>query len=257
MENRWLITEINDGVCRVQINRPEALNALNTELIRAIADTLETCDRNEETRCMILTGIDQAFAAGADINEMKSLSPSDFLHSHFFKDWERIRRIKKPIVAQVSGFVLGGGCELAMICDCIIASETAVFGQPEIRLGVMPGAGGTQRLTRALGKSKAMEMILTGRTITAQEAASTGLISRVVLADELEGEVRSLARSIAAHAPLAVQLAKQSVLNAAEVGFAEGLLLEQNSFYLLFSTNDQDEGFEAFLEKRKPQFHGN
>lgn len=226
-------------------------------MIRAIADTLETCDRNEETRCMILTGIDQAFAAGADINEMKSLSPSDFLHSHFFKDWERIRRIKKPIVAQVSGFVLGGGCELAMICDCIIASETAVFGQPEIRLGVMPGAGGTQRLTRALGKSKAMEMILTGRTITAQEAASTGLISRVVLADELEGEVRSLARSIAAHAPLAVQLAKQSVLNAAEVGFAEGLLLEQNSFYLLFSTNDQDEGFEAFLEKRKPQFHGN
>lgn len=226
-------------------------------MIRDIADIVEDCDRNEAIRCIILTGIDQAFAAGADIQEMHHLSPSDFLCSHFFKDWERIRRVKKPMIAQVSGYALGGGCELAMICDCIIASETAVFGQPEIRLGVIPGAGGTQRLTRALGKAKAMEMILSGRTITAQEAASTGLISRVVPADELEETVRKLASTIAGHAPLAVQLAKQSVLSAAEVGFSEGLSIEQNSFYLLFSTQDQREGFQAFLEKRKPLFHGN
>lgn len=218
---------------------------------------MEDCDQNDAVRCIILTGMDQAFAAGADIHEMHQLSPSDFLHSHFFKDWERIRQVKKPIIAQVSGFALGGGCELAMLCDCIIASETAVFGQPEIRLGVIPGAGGTQRLTRALGKAKAMEMILSGRTMTAQEAASAGLISRVVPAVQLEETVRELATSIASHAPLAIQLAKQSVLTAAEVGFSEGLLIEQNNFYLLFSTHDQREGFQAFLEKRKPLFHGN
>lgn len=233
------------------------MNAIHTELIREIADFMEDCDQNEAVRCIILTGMDRAFAAGADIDEMHQLSPSDFLHSHFFKDWERIRRVKKPIIAQVSGYSLGGGCELAMICDCIIASDTAVFGQPEIRLGVIPGAGGTQRLTRAIGKSKAMEMILSGRTMTAQEAESAGLVSRVVSADELEETVKKLAISIASQAPLAVQLAKQSVLTAAEVGFSEGLLIEQNSFYLLFSTHDQREGFQAFLEKRKPLFHGN
>lgn len=251
-----LITEKIDGIGRVKMNRPDALNALNTQIIGALADVLESWDMDPDVRCIIIAGHTKAFAAGADIKEMMDLTPSEWIQTQYFKDWKRIRQIQKPLIAEVSGFALGGGCELAMSCDCIVASETAVFGQPEIQLGVIPGAGGTQRLTRALGKAKAMEMILTGSTIKAQEAYRLGLINRVVPVNELELSTMQLATSIASQSPLALRLAKQAILATAEIGFHEGLQLEQSNFYLLFSTEDQREGFQAFLEKRNPKFRG-
>ncbi len=213
-------------------------------------------DRDEAIRVIVLTGSERAFAAGADINELSETKPVDFVMKQFFRDWERIRKISKPLIAAVNGYALGGGNELAMCCDMIIASDTAQFGQPEILLGVIPGAGGTQRLTKAVGTKKAMEMILTGKSISAEEALQWRLINRVVPAEDLEKEALSLAKEIAEKPPVAVRLAKQAVLKAQELPLEHGLNLEQNAFFLLFSSEDQSEGMRAFLEKRKPEFRG-
>lgn len=256
MSEALILVERMDQVAVIRLNRPEVLNALNTQLMNQLADVLEEMDRDEAIRCVVLLGNEKAFAAGADIPEMASMTPGEFVLGGFFKDWDRVRKISKPIVAGVSGYALGGGCELAMCCDLIVATETAQFGQPEIRLGVIPGAGGTQRLTRALGKAKAMEMVLTGASIGAQEAYERGLVNRVVPIEQLEAEVVQLAKKIASQSPLAVQLGKQAIHKAMDLTMEHGLAFEQNAFYLLFSSEDQKEGMAAFTEKRKPQFVG-
>lgn len=240
----------------IRIHRPEALNALNTSIMKRIAETMEEMDRDEEIRAIVLTGSDRAFAAGADIKELSETSSVDFVMKQFFSDWDRLRKIAKPIIAAVNGYALGGGCELAMCCDLIIASESAQFGQPEINIGVMPGAGGTQRLTRAIGKTKAMELILTGKSISAQEALSYGLVNRVVAKEDLETEALKLAKEIALKPPMAVRLAKQAVLKSEDLALEHGLQLEQHLFYLLFASEDQKEGMKAFMEKRRPEFQG-
>ncbi|SEM88770.1 enoyl-CoA hydratase-related protein [Lihuaxuella thermophila] len=256
MEEQYLIVEKQDRIGKIRLNRPRVLNALNSALIGELADVMEEMDRDDQIRVILLMGSEKAFAAGADIQELAESSPVDFVMKQFFADWERIRKIQKPIIAAVSGYALGGGCELAMCADLIVASETARFGQPEINLGVIPGAGGTQRLTRAVGKARAMEMILTGKPITAREALEAGLVNRVVPADQLEEEALALAKEIAGKPPIAVRLAKQSVLKAMDLPLEHGLHFEQNSFYLLFSSQDQQEGMQAFIEKRKPNFQG-
>lgn len=248
--------EIREQVGWIQLHRPKVLNALHTGLVKELANRLEELDLNDSIHCMVLHGNSKAFAAGADIDEMAESTPVDFIKNDFFGDWQRIRNIKKPIIAAVSGYALGGGCELAMCCDMIIASDNARFGQPEIKLGVIPGAGGTQRLTRAVGKVKAMEMVLTGSTISADEALKVGLINRVVPNDQLEAETIKLTNEIASHPPLAVRLAKQAVLKALDVPLEHGLQFEQQLFYLLFASEDQREGMKAFIEKRKPNFSG-
>lgn len=256
MTEQLLQVEKLDRVVRIRLHRPHVLNALNTTLVRQLADLLEELDREEQVRSIILTGNEKAFAAGADIQEMADATAIDFVIKSFFADWERIRKISKPIIAAVSGYALGGGCELAMCCDLIIASDTARFGQPEINLGVIPGAGGTQRLTRAAGKVKAMEMILTGKPITAEEACALGLVNRVVPVENLQDEALKLAQEIASKPPIAVRLAKQSVLKAQDVTLEHGLQFEQHAFFLLFASEDQREGMRAFMEKRKPNFQG-
>ncbi|MBA4494915.1 enoyl-CoA hydratase-related protein [Paenactinomyces guangxiensis] len=256
MTESLLIIEKTEQVGKIQLNRPQVLNALNTALVRELADVMEQMDQDDDIRCILLTGNDKAFAAGADIGEMAEATSVDFIVKPFFADWDRIRKISKPIIAAVDGFALGGGCELAMCCDIIVASETARFGQPEINLGVIPGAGGTQRLTRAVGKVRAMEMILTGKPIPAQVALELGLINRVVPSESLEEEAFQLAKEIAGKPPLAVRLAKQAVLKAMDLPLEHGLHFEQHSFYLLFSSDDQREGMRAFQEKRKPDFKG-
>ncbi len=245
-----------DAVGIVQLYRPEVLNALSTALIDEMIAALQAFDGDERIGCLVLYGNERAFAAGADIKEMAEASTVDMLTRDNLARWERIRAIKKPIIAAVSGFALGGGCELAMSCDMIIASETAVFGQPEINIGVMPGAGGTQRLTRAIGKARAMEMILTGRTMPAAEAERAGLVTRVVPKEVYLDEALRLARDIAAKAPLAVRLAKAAVNKAYELPLREGLEAERSAFYTLFSSEDQKEGMRAFVEKRKAQYKG-
>ncbi len=256
MDRKYLLIEIKEGVGRIQLHRPQVLNALNVELVEELVQTMEEMDQNSDVRTILLTGDERAFAAGADIKEMAEATAVEMLLRNQFSTWDRIRRIRKPIIAAVSGYALGGGCELAMACDLIVAAETATFGQPEINLGVMPGAGGTQRLTRAIGKARAMEMILTGRPITAEEAYQAGLVTRVVPVKELEEEAMKLAREIAAKPPIAVQLAKQAVLKAHDVTLESGLDFEQKLFYFLFATEDQREGMKAFMEKRKPRFEG-
>ena len=245
-----------EGVAIIRINRPEVLNALNMRVMEELVDALETLDKDDAVRCIILTGDEQAFAAGADIKEMMDASAMEMLRRDQFSRWDRIRKIKKPVLAAVSGFALGGGCELAMSCDMIIASETARFGQPEINLGAMPGAGGTQRLTRAVGKAKAMEMVLTGRTIDAEEALRWGLVNKVVPPESCLDEAKSWAREIATKPPVAVRLAKESVLKAFDTTIEGGLEFERKNFYLLFSSEDQKEGMKAFAEKRKPEWKG-
>ena len=240
----------------VQLYRPEVLNALSTALIDEMIAALQAFDSDDSVGCLVLYGNERAFAAGADIREMAAASTVDMLTRDNLARWERIRAIKKPIIAAVSGFALGGGCELAMSCDMIIASETAVFGQPEINIGVMPGAGGTQRLPRAIGKARAMEMILTGRTMPAAEAERAGLVTRVVPKEVYLDEALRLARDIAAKAPLAVRLAKAAVNKAYELPLREGLEAERAAFYTLFSSEDQKEGMRAFVEKRKAQYTG-
>lgn len=251
-----ILVHREDQVGIIRINRPEALNALNTSIMKQIAETMEKMDRDEEVRVIVLTGNDRAFAAGADIKELAQTTAVDFVMKQFFADWNRIRKITKPVIAAVSGFALGGGCELAMCCDLIIASESAQFGQPEINIGVMPGAGGTQRLTRAIGKNRAMELILTGRSLNAQEALSYGLVNRVVPKGKLDEEALQLAQEIASKPPMAVRLAKQAVVQSEDLSLEQGLQFEQHLFYLLFASEDQKEGMNAFMEKRRPAFQG-
>ncbi len=254
MAEEQVLVSIEDAIAVVTLNRPQVLNALSQAMMEAVAAALEACDRDPRVRCIVLWGGPRVFAAGADVREMADAA--DMIRSYRFQQWERIRRVATPLVAAVTGYALGGGCELAMACDIIVASETARFGQPEIRLGLMPGAGGTQRLTRAIGKSRAMEMVLTGRPVTAQEAWAAGLVSRVVPPEVCLDEARRLAREIAGQAPLAVRLAKEAVLQAFETSLESGLLFERRCFHSLFSTQDTREGMRAFLDKRRPEFTG-
>ena len=243
-------------IALVRLNRPKELNALNLQLMGELRDALKELDENDEVRVIILTGNERAFAAGADIKQMSGRTAMDMLKIDQFSTWDQIRRTKKPIIAAVSGFALGGGCELAMICDMIVASETAKFGQPEIKIGVMPGAGGTQRLTRAVGKARAMEMVLTGNFISAEEAFNLGLVNRVVPEELYLQETLKLAKDIADKSPIAVQMAKESVNKAFETPLQEGLFFERKNFYMLFASEDQKEGMAAFIEKRQPEFKG-
>jgi enoyl-CoA hydratase len=246
-----------DGVALVTLDRPKVLNALDFALIAELTDALEVLDRDPECRAIVITGSgERAFAAGADIRELAAQTPATLLGDDEFHRWERIKRIRTPLVAAVRGFALGGGCELAMTCDLLIAGEGAQFGQPEIKLGVMPGAGGTQRLTRAIGKAKAMELVLTGRTLGAREAEAHGLVTRVVPDDEVVAAALELAATIASMPPLAVIAAKEAVNRAEELGLEAGLEFERRSFYLLFASEDQREGMAAFTEKRKPAWKG-
>lgn len=246
-----------DGfVATVTLNRPQQLNALNLGLMDELVAALETLDHDDEIRAVVLTGDERAFAAGADITEMADANSTEMLRRDQFSKWDRIRRIKKPMIAAVSGFALGGGCELAMHCDMIIASETARFGQPEIKIGVMPGAGGTQRLTRTVGKARAMEMVLTGKFISARQAEAWGLVNRVVPVEACLSEAQKLAREISQMSPIAVRLAKETVLKNYESFLLDGLEFERKNFYLLFNTEDQREGMKAFIEKRPAKFTG-
>jgi len=256
MSHLLLEKGVAPGVALIRLNRPESLNALNCALVADLTQMLLDLDQDAEVRAIVLTGNERAFAAGADIKEMADNSAIDMLILDQFQKWDQIKRLKKPLIAAVSGYALGGGCELAMLCDIIIASETAQFGQPEIKIGVIPGAGGTQRLTRAIGKSRAMEYILTGRFFSAKEAYEWGLVSRVVPVELYLEEALKLATEIAAMPPIAVQLAKQAVLKSYELSLEEGLHFERRNFYLLFATEDQKEGMRAFSEKRPPQWQG-
>jgi enoyl-CoA hydratase len=247
---------IDGRVATVRLNRPEVRNALNLALIEELLAALDELEADPEIRCVVLTGDERAFAAGADIKEMAGASSVEMLKRDQFARWDRIRRFKKPLIAAVSGFALGGGNELAMLCDMIVASETAQFGQPEINIGVMPGAGGTQRLTRAVGKAIAMEVVLGGRNLTAREALQFGLVNRVVPVEVCLSEAQALAARVAEKSPVALRLAKEAVLKAFETPLQEGLEYERKNFYLLFSTEDQKEGMAAFLEKRRPSFKG-
>lgn len=243
-------------VATIQLNRPEALNALNLKLMDEVIAALDHLETDPGTRVAIITGNERAFAAGADIKEMAGATAVDMLVRDQFARWDRIRRFKKPLIAAVSGFALGGGNELAMLCDMIVASETAQFGQPEINIGVMPGAGGTQRLTHAVGKAIAMEMVLVGRMLSAKEALLYGLVNRVAPVEVYLEEAKKLARTIAEKGPLALQLAKEAVLKSYDLPLQEGLAFERKNFYMLFATEDQKEGMAAFVEKRKPEFKG-
>jgi enoyl-CoA hydratase len=240
----------------VRLNRPKQLNALNGAVMDALCDALEALDRDDEVRAIVVTGNERAFAAGADIGEMAGASAVDMLRSNRIGQWDRVRRVSKPIIAAVSGWCLGGGCELAMTLDLIVAGEGAKFGQPEIKIGVIPGAGGTQRLTRAIGKSKAMEMILTGEPISAAAAERAGLVARVVPDELVVEDALALAATIAKQSPLALRLAKEAVNAAYEMSLSDALTHERRLFYLLFASDDQKEGMAAFLEKRSPDFTG-
>jgi len=252
------ISVTRDGaIATVQLNRPEVLNALNAQLLTELGDALRELDEDATCRCIVLTGNDKAFAAGADIKEsFVGVTPVSMLQQDLTAKWEVIRRIRTPIIAAVSGFALGGGCELAMTCDIIVASETAKFGQPEINLGIIPGAGGTQRLTRAVGKWVANEIILTGRFISAQEAKDIGLVVHVYPAASWLDDAKSLARAIAEKAPVAARLATEAVDIAWNSPLDAGLEFERKAFYLLFATEDKNEGVDAFVHKRKPTFRG-
>jgi enoyl-CoA hydratase len=253
-ENILLTKEIPIAI--IQLNRPEVLNALNHESMRELTAVLGQLDSDESVNCIIITGNEKAFAAGADIKEMAEADAIEMLSRDDFSLWDKIGKIKKPLIAAVSGFALGGGCELAMMCDLIVASETAKFGQPEIDIGVMPGAGGTQRLARTIGKHKAMEMVLTGEMIDAREAMRLGLVNSVVPIESYLEEAKKLAKNIASKPPVAVRLAKESVLKSFETSLKEGLEFERKNFYLLFSSQDQKEGMKAFVEKRKARWKG-
>jgi enoyl-CoA hydratase len=255
MAYETLIVEIEDDIALVRLNRPEALNALNQKLLGELAACLGALDANEKVRCIILTGSDKAFAAGADIGEMSQKSFVEVFATDLFStESEAVLRVRKPVIAAVAGYALGGGCELAMMCDFIIAADTAKFGQPEINLGVVAGMGGTQRLTRFVGKSKAMDMHLTGRFMDAAEAERSGLVSRVVPARALIDEAKATARKIAEKSALTAMVVKEAVNRSYETTLREGLLFERRVFNALFATEDQKEGMAAFVEKRQPQF---
>ncbi|MGB7088666.1 MAG: enoyl-CoA hydratase [Methylovirgula sp.] len=245
--------EIHAGVGLIRFNRPEALNAINADLIGELNAALDAFEANPAIGCIVVTGSAKAFAAGADVKEMHAKTYMDALAEDFVGAWQRLAKVRKPTIAAVAGFALGGGCELAMMCDIIIAADDAKFGQPEIKLGIMPGGGGTQRLTRVVGKAKAMDLCLTGRMMDAAEAERAGLVARVVAAETLEAEAMRIAATIAAMPAQAVMLIKESIKQA-ESALEEGLLFERRLFQSLFATQDQKEGMAAFLEKRKPDF---
>ncbi|RMF49061.1 MAG: enoyl-CoA hydratase [Anaerolineae bacterium] len=255
-EYETIVTEIHGRVGLIRFNRPKALNALNSTMILEIMQALEAFDADDSIGAMVLTGNARAFAAGADIKEMASESAVGMLQRDHIAPFDRIMGIKKPVIAAVSGWCLGGGNELAMSCDMIVASESARFGQPEVNLGVIPGAGGTQRLTRAVGKALAMEMVLNDRRLTAQEALHYGLVNRVVPVERYLEEALDLAAQIAARAPLAVQFGKEAVNHAFESFLSDGLADERRAFYFCFASEDQKEGMQAFMEKRKPSWKG-
>ncbi len=251
-----ILVERDERIGIVTLNRPEQLNALNFQLVSELGDALQEFDRDETIGCIIITGSgEKAFAAGADIKEMADKAPVEMMIGGF-EAWEAIRHIRTPLIAAVNGYALGGGCELALHCDMIVASENARFGQPEIALGIIPGAGGTQRLARTLGKYRTMEMVLTGAQVSAQELANHGLVNRVVPKGEHLTEAIKLAKIVAAQAPIAARLAKEAVQAAFETSLEEGLEIERKNFFLLFSTEDMREGMRAFVEKRKAQFKG-
>lgn len=252
----YILTRTEGRVGIVQLNRPKVLNALSKELMGEVMAALEVFDKADDVGCMVLTGNERAFAAGADIKRMAEATPTMMLTDPFIDYFDRLERIGKPVIAAVSGYALGGGCELAMACDMIVASESARFGQPEINLGVIPGAGGTQRLTRTVGKALAMEIVLNGRFLTAVEAANHGLVNRVVPVELYLEEAVKLAAEIAGRAPVAVRVAKEAVNAAFETTLRAGLAYERRLFYMLFSTEDQKEGMSAFIEKRKAQWQG-
>jgi enoyl-CoA hydratase len=250
-----LIVEIEDHIALIRLNRPEALNALNARMMTELAAALTAADRNDQVRCIVLTGSDKAFAAGADVREMADRSFVDaFVEDFFARDAEIIARTRKPMIAAVAGYALGGGCELAMMCDFIICADTAKFGQPEINLGIVSGMGGSQRLTRFVGKSKAMDMHLTGRFMDAAEAERSGLVSRVVPAKSLMEEAMKAATKIAEKSMITAMAVKEAVNRSYEMTLREGLLFERRLFHAMFATEDQKEGMAAFLEKRQPQF---
>ncbi|MDZ4845070.1 MAG: enoyl-CoA hydratase-related protein [Chitinophagales bacterium] len=255
-ENLLVESQYDKHIALVRFNRPKELNALNRKLMEELRDALKALDDDEEVRVIVLTGNERAFAAGADIKEMADRSAIDMVKIDQFTTWDQIKKTKKPIIAAVSGFALGGGCELAMTCDMIIASESAQFGQPEIKIGVIPGAGGTQRLTRAVGKARAMELVLTGKFINAEEALRMGLINRIVPVELYLSEAVKLAKEIAAMSPIAVRMGKEAVLQSYSGSLEEGLQFERKNFYMLFASEDQKEGMSAFVDKRKPDFKG-
>ena len=246
--------EGNIGI--IQLNRPNVMNALSFQVMSELVKRLEELDDDSSVRVIILTGAGRAFAAGADLAEMSQATPVDLLLGRRFELWDRIRKISKPMIAAVGGYCLGGGNELAMNCDIIIASETATFGQPEVNVGIMPGAGGTQRLTRVVGKHKAMEMILTGKSISAEEAYRVGLVNHVVPPESLMDEAKKIAGEIASKPPISVRAAKEAILRAEDTTLEVGLEFERKTFYMLFATDDGKEGMRAFVEKRKPSYKG-
>jgi enoyl-CoA hydratase len=254
MAYETILVEKKGRVGLITLNRPQALNALNDELINELNHALDAFEADDDVGAIVVTGSEKAFAAGADIKEMQAKTYIDAYKSEFIASWERITRCRKPVIAAVSGFALGGGCELAMSCDMILAADTAKFGQPEIKLGIMPGAGGTQRLTRAVGKSKAMELCLTGRMMDAGEAERAGLVARVVPAADLMAEALKTAETIASMSLTAVMMTKDCINRAFETTLAEGVRYERRVFHAMFATHDQEEGMAAFTEKRKAKF---
>jgi enoyl-CoA hydratase len=254
MSTQTIIVERRGRVGIVRLNRPQALNALNATLKDELLNAVEAFDADADVGCILMTGSDKAFAAGADIKEMAGQSYIDIFRADYTADYERLARVRKPIIAAVAGFVLGGGCELAMMCDLIIAADNAKFGQPEIKLGVIPGIGGTQRLTRAVGKAKAMDLILTGRMMDAAEAERSGLVARVVPAASLMEEAMKVAETIAAMSQPSLLAAKEAVNRSFETSLAEGVRFERRVFHALFATKDRKEGMAAFIEKRSPRF---
>ncbi len=254
MGTETIEVETRARVGLIRFNRPQALNAINATLIKELNAALDTFEAAPDIGCIVIMGSAKAFAAGADVKEMQSKTYMEALHADFIGDWQRLAKVRKPTIAAVAGFALGGGCELAMMCDFIIAADNAKFGQPEIKLGIMPGCGGTQRMTRAIGKAKAMELCLTGRTMDAAEAERAGLVARVVPAEKLEAEAMQTAAAIAAMPLQAAMLVKESINRADETMLAEGILFERRLFQSLFATQDQKEGMAAFLEKRTADF---
>ncbi len=256
MPYEMILVETRGRVGLVTLNRPQAMNALNNQLMREVMDALEAFDTDDAVGAMVITGSEKAFAAGADIKEMLGRSAREMQEADHVAVFGRIRSVEKPVIAAVSGWALGGGCEIALSCDMIVASESAKFGQPEITIGVIPGAGGTQRLTHAVGKALAMEMVLNNRTLSAQEALHHGLVNRVVPVSDYLNEALKLAEEIASRAPLAVRAAKKMINAAYDASLTEGLAEEKQAFYDLFNTEDQKEGMQAFVEKRKPEWKG-
>ncbi|WP_096154424.1 enoyl-CoA hydratase/isomerase family protein [Bacillus sp. FJAT-45066] len=251
-----IITSIEDGIGKITLNRPKVLNAINRKMVSEILFAMESMDNDEDVRVIVLTGNGRAFAAGADIDEMANASAMDLELTNQFTDWDRLSWIKKPVIGAVQGFALGGGFELALCCDILFASHKAEFGFPEINLGVMPGAGGTQRLTKLMGKTKAMEWLFTGERMSANEALHYGVINRIISDELLLAETMKYAKKISKQAPLSLRLIKESVLKAVDYPLYEGMQHERKNFYLLFSSEDQKEGMKAFQERRRPNFKG-